>query len=96
MNKAFVREPDSDGRVFCPRCGALGLVVGAEPMDTHVRPESRAKQARGQVRRNRATARSAFLTYNATAIERGPYTHNPASKEAISPHPARAPDTDTS
>lgn len=43
MNKAFVREPDSDGRVFCPRCGALGLVVGAEPMDTHVRPESRAK-----------------------------------------------------
>ena len=27
MNKAFVREPDFDGRAFCPRCGALGLPV---------------------------------------------------------------------
>ena len=22
MNKAFVREADSDGRAYCPRCGA--------------------------------------------------------------------------
>ncbi len=43
MNKAFVREPESDGRAYCPRCGMLGVPVGAGPLDTHIRPESRAK-----------------------------------------------------
>ena len=43
MNKAFVREPDFDGRAFCPRCGSLGLPVETGPLDAHVRPESRAK-----------------------------------------------------
>ena len=41
MNKAFVREPEFDGRAYCPRCGTLGVPVGAGPMDTHIRPESR-------------------------------------------------------
>ena len=29
MNKAFVREPDDDGRAYCPRCNSLGAPVGA-------------------------------------------------------------------
>ena len=43
MNKAFVREPDDDGRAYCPRCKSLGIPVGPGPLDTHVRTESRAK-----------------------------------------------------
>jgi hypothetical protein len=41
MNKAFVREPDFDGRAFCPRCGSLGLPVEHGPLDRHIRPEFR-------------------------------------------------------
>ena len=41
MNKAFVREPDDDGRRLCPRCGSLGKAVLAGPLDQHVRPEFR-------------------------------------------------------
>jgi hypothetical protein len=47
VNKAFVREPDDDGRAFCPRCGTLGAPVGGGPLDTHIRPESRAKMLDG-------------------------------------------------
>jgi hypothetical protein len=43
MNKAFVREPESDGRQHCPRCGGLGIPVGAEPLNRYIRSESRAK-----------------------------------------------------
>ena len=43
MNKAFVREPDDDGRAYCPRCGTLGRPVESGPLDTHIRPEARAK-----------------------------------------------------
>lgn len=43
MNKAFVREPEDDGRAYCPRCGNLGLPVNSGPLDTHIRSESRAK-----------------------------------------------------
>lgn len=43
MNKAFVREPEFDGRAFCPRCGTLGTPVEHGPLDAHVRPESRNK-----------------------------------------------------
>jgi hypothetical protein len=43
MNKAFVREPDADGRAYCPRCGTLGVPVGGGPLNTHLRPESRSK-----------------------------------------------------
>lgn len=43
MNKAFVREPEPDGRAFCPRCGALGFPVERGPLDTHIRPEARGK-----------------------------------------------------
>jgi hypothetical protein len=42
MNKAFVKEPEPDGRAFCPRCGNLGLPVESGPLDTHIRPEFRA------------------------------------------------------
>lgn len=43
MNKAFVREPDDDGRAYCPRCKSLGTSVGAGALETHIRPESRGK-----------------------------------------------------
>lgn len=43
MNKAFVREPDPDGRAFCPRCGALGVPVERGPLDGHIRAEARGK-----------------------------------------------------
>jgi CopZ-like zinc binding protein len=28
MNKAFVKEPDSNAPANCPRCGSLGIAVG--------------------------------------------------------------------
>jgi hypothetical protein len=43
MNKAFVREPDFQGRAFCPRCGSEGVPVGSGPLNTHIRPEVRGK-----------------------------------------------------
>src|SRR5689334_9857801 len=43
MNKAFIREPDDDGRAYCPRCKTLGRPVDFGPLDTHIRPEFRAK-----------------------------------------------------
>jgi hypothetical protein len=43
MNKAFVREPEDDGRAYCPRCKSLGRPVDSGPLDTHIRPESRSK-----------------------------------------------------
>jgi hypothetical protein len=43
MNKAFVREPDDDGRAYCPRCRSLGYPVGSGPLDTHIRIASRPK-----------------------------------------------------
>jgi hypothetical protein len=36
MNKAFVREPDADARVSCPRCGGLALEVAGCVLDVHV------------------------------------------------------------
>jgi hypothetical protein len=43
MNKAFIREPEDDGRAYCPRCKSLGVPVESGPLDTHIRPESRGK-----------------------------------------------------
>jgi Zinc binding domain len=43
MNKAFVREPEDDGRAYCPRCGNLGIAVGVEPLDRYIQPAARAK-----------------------------------------------------
>jgi hypothetical protein len=41
MNKAFVREPELDDRAYCPRCGSLGVAVGAGPLERYIRPEHR-------------------------------------------------------
>ncbi|MBX3438172.1 MAG: hypothetical protein KF861_11825 [Planctomycetaceae bacterium] len=41
MNKAFVREPEADGRAYCPRCGSLGTPVVQETLDHHVCPAAR-------------------------------------------------------
>ncbi|WP_437229696.1 hypothetical protein SH661x_001577 [Planctomicrobium sp. SH661] len=43
MNKAFVREPDDDGRAYCPRCGSLGTPVTAAPLEAHILPAARGK-----------------------------------------------------
>jgi Zinc binding domain len=43
MNKAFVREPEDDGREYCRRCRSLGIEVGAGPLDTYLRPDARGK-----------------------------------------------------
>ena len=43
MNKAFVREPEDDGRAYCPRCKSLGVPVASGPLDTHILAESRGK-----------------------------------------------------
>ena len=45
MNKAFVREPDADGRVLCPRCGTPGTPVGTGPLDTHIQASVRSRMA---------------------------------------------------
>ena len=41
MNKAFVREPEPDGRAFCPLCGSLGSPVEHAVLDRHIQPASR-------------------------------------------------------
>lgn len=41
MNKAFTREPDLDGRVYCPRCRTLGNPVIRTTLDHHVNEQSR-------------------------------------------------------
>jgi len=41
MNKAFTREPDADGRVYCPRCRSLGTPVTTVTLDYHVNEQSR-------------------------------------------------------
>jgi hypothetical protein len=43
MNKAFVREPEFDGRAYCPRCGTLGTAVGEAALDRHVQPRSQTR-----------------------------------------------------
>ena len=43
MNKAFVREPDFDGRAYCPLCGALGTAVTEVTLDHHLQPASRSQ-----------------------------------------------------
>ena len=41
MNKAFVREPEFDGRAYCPQCGSLGAPVNDATLDRHVKEQSR-------------------------------------------------------
>ena len=41
MNKAFVREPESDGRGYCPHCRALGVPVGTSTLDAHIPDDAR-------------------------------------------------------
>lgn len=41
MNKAFIREPDDDGRRHCPACGSLGEAVGSAILERYLRPERR-------------------------------------------------------
>lgn len=43
MNKAFVREPEADGRQACPICGSPGTPVGAGPLNTHVKVAFRSR-----------------------------------------------------
>ena len=42
MNKAFVREPEFDGRAYCPACGQLGVAVLSVTLDAHLQTEARA------------------------------------------------------
>jgi len=41
MNKAFVKEPEFDGRAYCPACGQLGIQVQSVTLDAFVQPEAR-------------------------------------------------------
>ena len=41
MNKAFVREPDDTGDARCPRCGSLGVAVGAETLSAQLAADDR-------------------------------------------------------
>ena len=41
MNKAFVREPEFNGRAYCPHCGSLGTPVNSRTLDCHVQLQSR-------------------------------------------------------
>lgn len=43
MNKAFVREPEFDGKAYCPQCGSLGAAVGEAALDYHVQPAIRTR-----------------------------------------------------
>lgn len=41
MNKAFMREPEPDGRAYCPQCQALGEAVGRATLDYHLQQDTR-------------------------------------------------------
>ncbi|HRX78132.1 MAG TPA: hypothetical protein P5307_03675 [Pirellulaceae bacterium] len=43
MNKAFVREPEFDGKAYCPECGSLGVSVSETTLDQHVQEASRSR-----------------------------------------------------
>lgn len=43
MNKAFVREPELDGRAYCPRCGSLGCPISEETLDHHIKDDLRTR-----------------------------------------------------
>ncbi|MCH8044742.1 MAG: hypothetical protein IID44_13600 [Planctomycetes bacterium] len=43
MNKAFVREPEFNGRAYCPRCESLGTPVGEATLDRHVQEQPRSR-----------------------------------------------------
>lgn len=43
MNKAFLREPEPDGRAYCPKCQALGIPVGQATLDYHLQESARQK-----------------------------------------------------
>lgn len=43
MNKAFVKEPEFDGRGYCPRCGSLGISVGGAVLRNHLTDQAAAK-----------------------------------------------------
>ena len=45
MNKAFVREPEFDGRAYCPRCGSLGSAVSSPSLDHNICPDSRPRMS---------------------------------------------------
>ena len=49
MNKAFIREPEFDGRGYCPHCGSLGAPVNQATLDHHVQGQSRSRLGRGVV-----------------------------------------------
>lgn len=40
MNKAFVREPDDNGKHFCPKCATLGEPVGRPTLEAHLVPDA--------------------------------------------------------
>jgi len=43
MNKAFVREPEFDGKAYCPQCGSLGAAVSEATLDHHVLEPGRSR-----------------------------------------------------
>ena len=45
MNKAFVREPEFNGRAYCPQCGSLGAPVDRPALDRHIQEQSRRQLA---------------------------------------------------
>ena len=40
MNKAFVKEPDSNAPAHCPRCGSLGIAVGETTLHAQLPAEA--------------------------------------------------------
>jgi len=55
MNKAFVREPEPDGRAYCPKCSAFGTAVGSLTLNAHVLERSRKRL--GDARRGKKCTR---------------------------------------
>lgn len=41
MNKAFVKEPEFDGRAYCPSCGQLGTQVQGVTLDAFLQSQAR-------------------------------------------------------
>ncbi|MAV36449.1 MAG: hypothetical protein CMJ59_13450 [Planctomycetaceae bacterium] len=71
MNKAFVREPEFDGRGYCPRCGALGIAVTSEALDNHISPRARPRIGDSAWFCSFAGCEVAYFTLLETVVEVG-------------------------
>jgi hypothetical protein len=85
MNKAFIREPDQDERVFCPSCKAVGVPVMDGPLDRYIRPESRIKLLHDAWFCNSPSCDVAYFRQSGTTVTTGELSRPAYPKDPNAP-----------